>query len=340
MTQLSSHYRPPAWGGLTPAPVSFVPVAEGIEKKITQCLGGGQVFTLAGAYENKFFKFVPDHPTDASALFLKIIPTKHVADLKSAEEIGKWLRNNGVSAMSQISKSPFDLDHENVIFAYPFIESRFLKPTKKDAQELGFLLGHFHREISNYPNIIEWQKATRNRALHLSEVAHNFTATPLDIKLPLSAQQISKAFLDGGTDFLWDSHKATAGHGDLNIFNVIADKNNGQLHLLDFEDCIHSVLPPVFDVSNAALRMLILQEEDDHKARALLLEFIHTYEISSNNQIHLSDIPLAIKAMASRSICILLDCAFNNIEIEPSEWEKFPALIEYVNTRDAIFRSE
>ena len=337
MTNIPSYYRSPAWSGLIPSHATYEIVTGELQRLINQVLGKGDLFLLCKSSENKFFKFVPSNVSEPKSYFLKIIPKNDAVLLIRAEKVSKWLLNQNVSVITQLSASPIELDHDRYLFLYPHIDSRFILPTVKEARLFGHLLGDFHQKLKKHPDIVQWRENTHKRAQHLKSVADDILDGNINLDLPISHSRIQNVFKEGGTDFLWSHQIDSPGHGDLNIFNVIVDRLSNKQYLLDFEDCFHSVLPVVFDVANAAFRMFISQEINDQKAYNLVCNFLEIYAESSGNHLKICDLAPAIKTLAARSTSILIDCHKHKIKIEKEEWEKFPAIIDYINKRSILF---
>ena len=101
--------------------------------------------------------------TDAARnvdLFIKIVPKRFASALQRSSRISNYVVDCGILSPAGIPTFPKVCMDGRVIFAYPFVEGRYLNNSMADLQRLGGALARLHTVLVNFPDA---QKIARSQ---------------------------------------------------------------------------------------------------------------------------------------------------------------------------------
>lgn len=313
----------PAWAGLSARTMSYVDAPVALTQQITTALGQHgrlQVVANAGSAGTTFMRF---EPLQGEALFLKLMPASRTASLVEAEAVAQWLQRSGVPVV--VASGPPRPLGERMLWVAPFYSGRLAQPSLADMMMIGRGLGQLHHSLSTHPQKGTWLQRTDQRLAWLNTVRQALScgalrAGPEPTWLRRYSRDVSLSFdcQPRGLDDL-----RTPLHGDLNLFNLLMDGAGCQF--MDFEDVVHSVLHPVFDLATVYERVVLVHAQDGD--RLVLLEaLLAAYEQATGRRINPAAIPDALRGLALRALCTL--AGFDPAGEDETEWRKFFHLME------------
>lgn len=251
-------------------------------------------------------------------LFVKVVNASRADELNKAEEIASWLDNTGVRAMTAVCHAR--LDDGLGLWAYTYHEGCPPEPNEVDMRAIGAELGRLHESLSGHPRRAQWLRRTDERLSRLAVVrralAQGHTqAGPEPILLREVAADRSIEFLPGR----YGSELArTPLHGDLNRFNMLMDERGCMF--LDFEDVVHNVLPPIFDLAGVYERV-VLAGRRSAPTEGLLDALLDAYSAVRGWRPETACFTEVRRGLALRSLCILAETDPNGRD--ELEWRKF-----------------
>jgi len=328
---LPQPYRPPAWPGLLPARPIYAPAHPDLAAAIAAALNlAAPVFRLQNAGGSS-----PTFRVDApQPLFVKLVSEDRWRELAEAEAIARWLVDQGAPAIAARDVEPPRLASGEFVVVYPFADGRPPSPSIEDARALGAGVAAIHQALTRHPDVAEWQSRTNRRLDRLafaraSLAGGKLIAGPRPDDLRLLAADRTIAFAPA-------AHRVGPSrplHGDLNIFNIVIEQ--GGARFIDFEDAVHSVLPPENDLALICERVILVQEADDHAALAAIDALLDAYAHAGGDAINRSALPDVLRGLALRSLCTL--AMIDPAGRDESEWQKFFTLIEAAARRRGLF---
>lgn len=253
-------------------------------------------------------------------LFLRIEGEAVAAHLQETEGVARWLKAQGAPVNAALPEYPKDFEGRR-LFAYPFLHARYLRPDTGDMQRLGEALRVLHDTLAAHPNAAAWRTRTQDWLTELSDMRAQlasgaFKAGPYPDALAAMAA-------DTTLDFIMADLPARPCHGDINAGNVMAVIENHAVVFLDFEDVVHSVLPPAFELMRVIERQLLVHEMPQENQLALGQCFLRAYGAGA-----LPDLQRVYRSHILRTCCILAVMEQKGIAVHPEEWQKFFTLWE------------
>jgi Ser/Thr protein kinase RdoA (MazF antagonist) len=252
------------------------------------------------------------------AWFLKLLSAERGAALTDAEHLAAWLQQRGVDVVSAAFHKT--LADGRVLWAYPFHAGRVPQATQADLIAIGSALGQLHRALAAHPAREVWLQGTQERIARLNDTRARLAdgrlqAGPDPVKLRALASDMRIGFHPAHHGELTSS---TPLHGDLNLFNMLLAGE--RCTFLDFEDVLHSVFPPVFDLATVYERVVLVR--GDPSSHADLLEcLLGAYEQSTGLRIDSQQLPPVLQGLALRALCTLARC--DPAGQDDKEWRKF-----------------
>jgi Ser/Thr protein kinase RdoA (MazF antagonist) len=323
-------YRPPAWPGLLPARPIYAPAPAAIAASIAAALDlDAPVFALKNAGGA-----TPTFRIDAEApLVVKLESPDGWREQREAELVAHWLSEHGAPAIAAREVAPPQLPSGEFVVSYPFAHGRPPSPTLADASAVGAGIARIHAALATYPQAADWQSRTAARLARLAAIRDALAKG--DLVAGPQPDALSSLASDRSISFL-PSHRSgpsRPSHGDLNIFNIVID--GGAARFLDFEDCVHSVLPPECDIALLCERVVMVQEPDDVKAAAAIEVLLGAYRDAGGDALDRAALPDVLRGLSLRSLCTLT--AIDPAGGDAAEWNKFFTLIESAQRRRSIF---
>lgn len=323
-------YRRPAWPGLLPARPIFAPAHPDTSQAIASALGvSAAVFALQNAGgATPTFRIDADEP-----LFVKLVSPSRWEDLREAEAIARWLAARGAPAIAARDIRPPQLPGGEFVVAYPFADGRPPMPSR-DSTAVGAAIASVHKTLIAHPHLASWQDRTNERLDSLVGIrtllaAGALSAGPQPDELQILAADRSISFLPGAHD----SGPPRPLHGDLNIFNIVIEKDTARF--IDFEDTVHSVLSVENELALVCERVILVQEADDGAAAAAIHGLLEAYTQSGGDPFNRKALPDVLIGLSMRSLCTLATIDRGGHDTE--EWNKFFRLIEAARRRRAVF---
>ncbi|MGE0456267.1 MAG: phosphotransferase [Vicinamibacteria bacterium] len=330
-------FRNPTWSGLRPGLPAFEPAPEALSRAIQQVTGlRGQVLRARlGSGAPTCARFEPEK---AAPLFLKIVPASRGGSLHETERLARWLADQGLFVNACLPGYPRPFDPTHVVCAYPYREGRRPRAEARDLEALGASLAELHRTLARYPDRARLEEATDARFSQLhrarGELARGRRAGPDPGALLALAR-------DGSSAFQGRSATSTPIHDDLNPGNILFTEDSDRPLFLDFEDALHSVLPPIYDLAVVIERIVLVSEVRDSEASALGSRFLAAYRGGGGCAAAGTDEDLVacIRGRALRALCTLALSEWSEVPVEREEWAKFVFLEELARERRDVLRA-
>ncbi len=315
-------HRPPAWSGLAPRTPAYLPVEPLLAGQVLAALGrAGQLSRLGNAGDPDA-SFLRLEPADAGpALFLKLLAPHRSEALAEAEAIAAWLERQGTAAVA--GRRHGTTSDGRVLWSYPFFEGQPPRPEPAQLAAIGLALGRVHRALADAPERDHWRRRTDARIAALQQVRQALAEGRL--RAGTEPDRLAALAANPAISFAPEDHpgRRTPLHGDLNLFNMLMA--DGQCLFLDWEDVVHSVLPPVFDLATVFERVALV-EPGAPAAPPLLAALLDAYHESSGTEVPPTAVAPALRGLALRSLCTL--AASDPEGADHREWRKFFFLLD------------
>jgi Ser/Thr protein kinase RdoA (MazF antagonist) len=327
ISRLSDLPRPPAYAGFVPTPPVFGPVAPDLAGALAASIPGvGMIEQLSDSSgtAGRFFR-APRGP-EGTLLFLKLVSAGEQQAIADADAIlsplaagGPVVRSCGAFEIADGSR--------RVAVAYPYLDARFLEPVPIDMGRLGRSIAELHALFHTLPSGDTVKARALERARRLDGVLAGAVPAQLGIALPPSPG-IAAAMEGPGAQML---------HGDLNVGNILSERESGAIRFLDFEDVRHSFGPPILDLALPIERFcLLLEREADAVACAKALLSGYAEQDGAQPIVRAGALLEALQIVNWRAIALLIERQRAGLETPKSEWGKFGALLRRHAERRAL----
>lgn len=266
--------------------------------------------------------------------FIKIVPINLLEQQDRANNIAQVVQQQGIKTNCLLDDFPKILDNKYGLLAYPWIAGRYLRPNKREMQLLGHNLAHLHLALRDLPMKSAIKEAADERFDHIEEIVrkilsgdYNFGPFPERIRLWIEEKWRKPSY----------SKSSQVIHGDLNIGNILFSEE-GSITFLDFEDTIHSWLPPKFDLAMALERFTLINTPDNQQAQNLSWDVLETYiKISPNKPFEKTgDLYQTLLWLALRSCCLLNIMEDQGQGSFIEEWKKQLNLLDHLESRKSL----
>ncbi len=322
--------RPPTWSALEPGLPDWRPAPEDEARRVTEATGiEGRVLAMASDGDaSGLYRLVP---ASAPPLFVRLVGPERARTVERAEGLAAWLAARDVPVAAPEPGFPRRLADGGVVSAARLVDGARVPATADAMAALGTALARLHRALAEHPDRDAWTASTGRRLAALTETrealaAGRAAAGPDPGRLRALAT-------DPEIDFMRDGAPRRPLHGDLNPGNVL--DVDGTPVLLDFEDALHSVLPPAFELALALERFVLVPLADDAAARAAGGALLTAYREAGGAD-GLDDLAGAMRALALRSLCVLAAGAESGDVAPEAEWRKFLKLEAQAQTRRGV----
>ncbi len=216
----------------------------------------------------------------------------------------------------------------------PFFEGRPVMPLVREMHLLGAALAKLHDTLVAHPEASRWREDTLARIAGL-EATRSVYRNGRQIGCARASRLVA---LSQDDTLLFDlpMHQATPLHGDFHPGNVLV--SHGLVHILDFEDVRHSVLPVVYELLLAVERFVLVVVEDDDAAVTLGCAFMAAYGQARRTSAELAifDGVSILRSLALRSLLTLAAAENGQDESFAAEWRKFFFLEEAARRRARV----
>ena len=212
------------------------------------------------------------------------------------------------------------------LLAYPFVETRYVKPTTTQMGLIGTELGKMHQVLIKSPDKSDIkQNSNKHFELCLSGtdlLCHNLkslNANTSAIKETID-HLMRKSFM----------RSPQVIHGDLNYGNVLScHGNEGKIIFIDFEEASRSYFNPMLDVAMIIERFIIPSQNSPNK---LLDEFRSSYTAITGQWFENSDqLAGLLRSLSARALLLL---ASEAVEEEWRNEERCKFLTLHQNAMD------
>jgi len=272
--------------------------------------------------------------TTEEIFFLKILKRNDVESQLKADDVARWLSDQGVNTNCLINHSPGKISSRYAALVYPYIEGRYALPDISDMELLGESLAFLHEQLDQCP----WQNEIIIRG-----ITHHQKLTDLLIRLkkkfpidsvPSEVISLLTEVESDLLDILIDSPQVI--HGDLNYGNVLINSKGTRITFLDFEDTRVAWFSPLMELSYALERFSLT--DDDEQSLVLSRSIYRSYRelggMAYQYESHLSDI---LRALSVRALLLLTLVSNNDSwDVPQSEWDKFLVLYKQAINRKAL----
>lgn len=319
--------RKPAWPGLKPVQDAFAPVSESIYAQIVPNFGGtgkllGRELDRPGPAGHYHY-----FPKQGAPLFLKALPKKALASQLAADKIVRYLSRQGLPANPLLPAPPCFKNEQLVFLACPLIQGRFPSSTKRDLQALGRATANLHNTLVHLPFQQEIQERCEKREQELKQLWFEIRGgRGKKLVIPKEALAILKKT---GPNFPGTEKQVI--HGDLNPGNILFIQGSDKLIFIDFEDCLHSWLPPIVDLAMLLERCVLVAQPADQAAEELAVLFLEEYKKNNPAKVN-GDLGDTLQNLAARALILLALAEQSGNPPTRSEWQKFIQL--FYQTRD------
>jgi Ser/Thr protein kinase RdoA (MazF antagonist) len=316
-------HRPPAWSGLQAGTPLYAPAEPALATQALAVLGSdGRLSRLAdaGGADADLLRF---DPADVGPpRFLKLLAPHRADSTAQAEAIAGWLESQGAAAVP--GQRLGALADGRVLWSYPFVEGQPPRAEPAQLAAIGSALGRVHCALAEHPERDAWLLRTDQRIASLRQVRQALARREL-LAGP-DSDRLAALAADATASFAPDDHpgRRTPLHGDLNLFNMLMA--GPQCVFLDWEDVVHSVLPPAFDLATVFERVVLVDPAAAGMAPQLLQALLGAYHESSGTLVPPQAIQPALRGLALRALCTL--AASDPEGADDREWRKFFHLLD------------
>jgi len=263
-------------------------------------------------------------------LFIRIENADVAGHMCRTEEITRWLRGRGLHVNACLDDFPVSFDGD-FIFAYPFVQGRYLRPDADDIRDLGQAVRALHDALDQHPKRCDIEDETDRWLAMISGMrarivaGHDAGPRPADLRAIAAMDDI---------DFVMAGLPRRICHGDLNAGNVMRDTVSGDIILFDFEDVTHSALPPVMEIVRMVERMILVHQPAGAvpAGQALIAAYTGGGPVDG-------DLYMALRAHAVRSLCLLAVMEDSGTTLPESEWHKFFTLFDAAEPLKDVLRA-
>ena len=230
-------------------------------------------------------------------IFLKIIDKKFFENQHNCLILEKWLFKKGLNvSFTNIRDKKLKI-HNGYLCVYTnYLEDKNYKYINEKLffAKLGREVAKLHNNLRIYTKEKKYKKNTIN---FYSKLKKKFLQIKKDVNLNDKQKKIFKE--DINFDKLMNNPQLT--HGDLNIGNIIINKN--KIHFIDFELCFISYLNPISEI------VYIIERFTTYNSKKKTLEmskiFLKNYIKNVDFKIEKFDISEYLKILNLRALLIL-----------------------------------
>jgi hypothetical protein len=191
--------------------------------------------------------------------FIKILDKTDNQSQLQAEKIASWLKKNGICTSCAIDGYPKEIEeHDLWIYAYDYIEHCFFSGSKYSIYLLGKELRKIHILMQKYPDIKQISFKGKNKNDFLLRQLYNIKTGLHPKFFPKIAIEIIKRTTYDELSSITQHGQAV--HGDMNLGNVIFQKNCSYPIFIDFEDATTAWLSPLYDLAFIIQRFILLND--------------------------------------------------------------------------------
>ena len=189
--------------------------------------------------------------------FIKILDKTDNQSQFEAEKIASWLKKTGVCISCTRDGSPKKIKgHELWIYIYDYIDYEFFTGSEKSLYLIGKELGKMHKLMHNHPlSEVVFTNGGKKNEILLQQLNNIKTKDDFS-SLPKGAVDLIKATNDDEFQLLFKVGQMI--HGDMNLGNILFEKNSHQPIFIDFEDSTTAWLSPMYDIAFIVQRFILL----------------------------------------------------------------------------------
>lgn len=270
-------------------------------------------------------------PANGPPLFVRLVGPERSLTVERAEGLAAWLAARDMPVAAPEPGFPRRLADGGVVSAARFVVGARIPATAGAMAALGAALARLHRALAEHPDRDAWAASTERRLAALTEAREALAAGPAEAGP--DPDRLRALAADPEIDFMRAGAPRRPLHGDLNPGNVL--DVDGAPVLLDFEDALHSVLPPAFELALALERFVLVPLADDEAAREAGGVLLAGYREAGGAE-GLDDLAGAMRALALRSLCVLAAGLDRDAAAPEAEWRKFLALEAQARARHRV----
>lgn len=330
--------RKPAWSSINPSLPTFKEVSPSLASDIQRIMGDkGRVLKMNtdDGIPEGYYRFESLH--NSKSLFLKIISREYAPYQRRAEEVARFLEGRDVRVNAALPSFPRELNRRWVIFAYNYVPMRFAGNDHEDMRKIGRVLAQMHTALLDIPFVEDIKNASLQKTEMLLRCKLKLSKE--NLRFAGNREKVENIIEETPVTFDGISGVMQVIHGDFNYGNLIFSKDTSEPVVLDFEDTLHSWLPPVVDIALAVERFSFVRVEDEERVVDLALSLIKKYEELTMRIIvdRHGILKEALRILSARSLCLLSEQSIRGNRMPDSEWDKFIYLYEQTSFRSRVF---
>jgi len=258
-----------------------------------------------------------------SNYFAKIVSSKTHKSLRAAEKISKWISSAGVSTNFVHTDYPKKIKKTDFwLYLYKYIEHDFSIRGSSELNLLGNRVGAMHYLMKSHPLVKQVRANGEKNNKYLLTQLNKINSGQVSSSLPSKALTILKNITN--SDFLKLTENAQMIHGDLNVGNIIFNKDESDIVFIDFEDSASSWLSPIYDIAFIFQRFVLI-DQIENKIN-LALSFITGYQSQNKIKVPYGTLFCILKMISIRSLLILSTLEKKEQELYKNEINKFITL--------------
>ena len=335
MHKAASVFREPIASSFTPTVLQWEPARKRILSVLVDVFGSQGVFLVASGTSVTEISYcrITDVDRDVD-LFIKIVPKRFAVGLESSGGITDYLQSCGLLIPSCRPGFPKACVDGRIMFAYPFVDGRYLNDSIGNLKALGCALAKLHSAMVNFPEVdkvARSQQCMRTRMRSRASALLGDKCWANHELSPVRSQLLQWLEIDRRID----KDECQVIHNDLNAGNVLQDAMSN-IWFLDFEEARWSYLPKYFDIAKVIERFILVNEGWDVQVKINATQcLLNAYDaVSGGNRGLGGRIPLALGWLLGFSWLRMSDLLSNREAIQHPEIRKFLRLAELLNENE------
>ena len=324
--------RKPSFSGLTPQPLGWntasseqINFFKSVFEDADACIVTKREDTPSASLSG-YFRV----QASLASYFVKAVA--HDQSKAHSESISSWLSSRQFPTVDCIQGFPKTIrTHNLVVFAYPFLNSRFPQSNSHDLFLIGESTGSLHSHLHLYPDQNYMADISSKHHSTLLDSYDEIVSGSSNVPIPSVILDLFNSF--SRSNLFLPLYEPQLLHGDLNPGNILFETGSNRVFLIDYEESPLCFFSRLYDIA-FVLQRLVLNSHDT-KQFDLASSFMRGYRSKNSCRIFpfTGSLLIMLQFICIRSLLILY---VNNVLCSPAfaaEVSKFLRLYETSHKR-------
>lgn len=315
------HTGPPAFLTLLPSMPGEEAVAPAFAEQVSRYCGDTvRVAALGTPGRGGAGRYVVRRAGKAP-LFLKIFDERILELQRHSDRVAAHLDAHGIAVVRSLPNEPRTFAPGLCGELFPYLDARFCHPDRTELIELGAMLARTHLALASFEDRAAVESAGNEMHRRLVAAAEAIAdGWQPHASLAAELRDAARGYLSGGVALRRSPQMV---HGDCNYTNVLVERHNGRIYLIDFEESRAAWLAPMFDLAKVIERFVLVPSLSD--AEGCAADLVAAYG-EAGMAAPRGDLRSMLIASNDRALMIMADKARCGLPLPDAEWRKFVSL--------------